>query len=146
VDARVVRWRANGCVTAADGTRAPYDAVAVREDIVFVNLALTSRERESLTLVVSRRTGRVAAVHSVIQAEATEDVPQVAQTFRAGALRGIEISRDEPGPSRDLIGKRNIYRYSPQHLGCRPADPAPLIRLRRSGGCAPVVRRALQVR
>lgn len=116
VDARVVRWRACGCVTAPDGTEDPYDAVAVREDVVFVNLALTSRERESLTLVVSRRTGRVAAVHSVIQAEATEDMPQVAQNFRAGTLRGIEVSGDEPGPSRDLIGRRNVYRYSPQHL------------------------------
>lgn len=115
-DGETVEWRAEGPLSAAPGTRDPYDAVAVREDVVFLNLPLTSRERESLTLVFSRRTSRVAAIHSVIEPEATDDVPQVTQAFYAGTLRGVEVSGDEPGPSRDLIGKRNVYRYSPRHL------------------------------
>lgn len=116
VDDATVEWRAEGLLAVPAGTRDPYDAVAVRDDVVFLNLPLASRERESLTLVFSRRTGRVAAVRSVIQAETTEDVPQVTQAFHAGTVRGVAVSGAEPGPSRDLIGKRNVYRYSPQHL------------------------------
>lgn len=116
VDERSVRWHATGLLRVADDTLDPYDAVAVRPDVVFCNLPLASRERESLTLVWSNRTGQVAVVHSVIGAEATEETPQVTQTFLAGTVDGSSGTGPVPGPSRDLIGKRNVYRYSPQHL------------------------------
>ena len=122
VDATTVEWSADGGVTAPAGTRDPYDAVAVRSDVCFLNLPLTSREGESLTLVFSRRTGRVAAVHSQIGPETGEDEPRVGQRFAAGTLEGggvsdvSDVSGEAPGPSRDLVGKRNVYRYSPSHL------------------------------
>ena len=31
-------------------------------------------------------------------------------------MTGGDVTGEAPGPSRDLIGKRNIYRYSPAHL------------------------------
>ncbi len=118
LDAATVEWTARGLLEVPIGTRDPYDAVAVRDDVFFLNLPLTSRERESLTLVYSRRSGRVVAVQSTIQPDdqVTEDVPQVAQAFRAGMLRGVRVSGEQPAASRDLIGKRNVYRYSPAHL------------------------------
>lgn len=115
-DADEVVWAASGSITTDAGTRDPYDAVAVRDDVLFVNLPLTSREREALTLVWSTTTHRALAVVSHIAANATDGVPQVTQQFFAGVLGGGEPHGDAPAPSRDLIGKRNVYRYSPNHL------------------------------
>ncbi|WP_212743124.1 MoaF C-terminal domain-containing protein [Microbacterium sp. 2FI] len=114
VDPDSVRWSASGAIDAA-GVDA-YEAVAVRPDVFFVNIPFVTRERESLTLVFSTTTRRSIGVHSVIQAEAVEDVPQVAQHFWAGVVEGGEASGEAPAPSRDLVGRRNLYRYSPEHL------------------------------
>ncbi|GAB3119786.1 MoaF C-terminal domain-containing protein [Glaciibacter psychrotolerans] len=111
-----VTWSAAGAITTATGTRDPYDAVAVRDSVVFVNLPLTSIEGEALTLVYSTATQRVSVVHSVIGEQDSSGTPRVKQTFWAGTIDGQSVSGSEPGPSRDLIGKRNLYRYSPEHL------------------------------
>ena len=113
-DAATVEWTATGSLEGS-GTD-PYDAVSVRDDVVFVNLPFESRARESLTIVYSTTTRRVLGVHSVIAEQHVEDVPQVQQTFWAGELPGGAVTGEAPAASRDLIGKRNIYRYSPSHL------------------------------
>jgi hypothetical protein len=110
-DADAVTWSGFD----ASGTD-PYDAVRVREDIVFVNIPLESREREAITIVFSTTTHRATVVRSRIAAEAVEGTPQVGQDFWAATTDAGPASGEVPGPSRDLIGKRNVYRYSPQHL------------------------------
>ncbi|MBS1897542.1 MAG: MoaF N-terminal domain-containing protein [Actinobacteria bacterium] len=109
--AGTVDWSGLG----ASGTD-PYDAVAVRDDVVFVNLPLVSREREALTVVYSTTSHRATVIRSRIAAEAVEGTPQVAQEFWAATTDGGAPTGEQPGPSRDLIGKRNVYRYSPYHL------------------------------
>ncbi|MFK0245425.1 MoaF C-terminal domain-containing protein [Amycolatopsis azurea] len=99
-----------------NGIKDPYDAVAVREDVFFVNLPLTSVEGEALTVVFSTTTHRALAARSVIGAEDVEGVPRVSQTFWSGTTDAGTPTGEVPGPSRDLIGKRNVYRYSPEHL------------------------------
>lgn len=94
----------------------PYDAVAVRDDVVFVNLPLVSREREAITVVYSTTSHRATVVRSRIAAEAVDGTPQVGQEFWAAVTDGGPATGEVPGPSRDLIGKRNVYRYSPHHL------------------------------
>lgn len=94
----------------------PYDAVAVRADVVFVNIPLQSREREAITVVYSTTTHRASVVRSRIAAEAAAGTPQVEQEFWAATIDGGPATGEAPGPSRDLIGKRNVYRYSPRHL------------------------------
>lgn len=94
----------------------PYDAVRVREDVVFVNVPLQSRPREAITVVFSTGTNRATVIRSRIAAEAVEGMPQVGQDFWAATIDGAPVSGEAPGPSRDLIGKRNLYRYSPHHL------------------------------
>lgn len=111
-----VTWKATGSLTVVPGTRDPYDAVAVREDVIFLNLPLSSVERESVTIVYSKTTHRVALTHSVISAAAIEGTPQVLQYFHAGTTDSGEATGEVPGPSRDLIGMRNLYQYSPNHL------------------------------
>lgn len=115
-DAETVSWTADGVLATAGATVDPYDAVEVRDDVIYLNLPFTSRAREAVTLVYSTTTRRALAVHSVIAAEHVDGVPQVTQTFWAGAVLGGEPTGEVPATSRDLIGKRNIYRYSPSHL------------------------------
>ncbi|SJM71342.1 MoaF C-terminal domain-containing protein [Gulosibacter sp. 10] len=114
-DDATVRWSATGSI-GADSLSDPYDAVAVRSDVYFLNLPLTSREREAVTIVWSEATNRAIVTHSHIDAEKVEGEPQVKQDFFAAELAGAQASGEVPGESRDLIGMRNIYRYSPQHL------------------------------
>ncbi|MDQ4214581.1 MoaF C-terminal domain-containing protein [Microbacterium sp. ASV81] len=109
--AGTVAWEGFG----SSGTD-PYDAVAVREDVVFVNLPLETREREAVTIVYSTRTHRATVIRSRIAAEPVEGTPQVGQEFWAATTDGGAATGEVPGPSRDLIGKRNVYRYSPHHL------------------------------
>jgi len=112
--ADAVTWTATGAYEAS-GTD-PYDAVRVREDVVFVNLPFTSREREALTVVYSTTSHRALAALSRISDEDVEGIPRVMQRFWAGVTDGGAPTGDAPAPSRDLIGKRNVYRYSPHHL------------------------------
>ncbi len=114
-DAETATWSASGVIGASDA-RDPYDAVQVRKDVFFLNLPLESREREAVTIVWSERTGRGIVAHSHIDAERVEGEPQVKQDFYAAQLDGGEASGDTPAESRDLIGMRNLYRYSPEHL------------------------------
>lgn len=106
----------DGDEVAWNGVRDPYDAVAVRDDVVFVNLPLTSREREAVTIVYSTTTHRALVAFSRIGEEEVQGEPRVTQEFHAAVTDGGEPTGERPGPSRDLIGKRNIYRYSPEHL------------------------------
>jgi len=110
-DSAAVTW------TGFDASGAdPYDAVAVRDDVVFVNIPLESREREAITVVYSTSTHRATVVRSRIAPEAVEGTPQVGQEFWSAVTDGGPPTGEVPGPSRDLIGKRNVYRYSPHHL------------------------------
>ena len=88
-DAIAVTWSGLG----ADGTD-PYDAVAVRDDVVFVNIPLESREREAITVVYSTTTHRATVVRSRIAAEAVEGIPQVGQDFWACLLYTSPSPRD----------------------------------------------------
>lgn len=110
-----VVWSASGSIAAA-GSADPYDAVAVRENVVFVSLPLVSREREALTIVYSTSTHRAVVTLSQIGEEEVAGTPRVTQTFWSAVTDGGTPSGQVPGPSRDLIGKRNVYRYSPEHL------------------------------
>lgn len=111
-----VTWSASGSIEAAEGTNDPYDAVQVRDDVLFVHLPLSSRANEALTIVYSTTTNRALAVQSHIDDVAVGGVPRVSQRFWAGITDAGDVSGEVPAPSRDLIGKRNVYRYSPHHL------------------------------
>lgn len=115
-DAESVRWSATGELQTDGELSDPYDAVRVREDVVFVNIPIESREREALTVVYSESSHRALVTRSLIAEEAVEGEPQVGQTFWSAVTDRGEASGEVPGPSRDLIGMRNLYRYSPFHL------------------------------
>lgn len=114
-----VQWRAGGVEAweGAEGTD-PYDAVAVGDHALFVDLPLGSRSREALTLISSRRTRRALVVVSTIAPEPAPGEPQVGQQFLAGQVGDDppEPGSPTPAPTRDLIGERLLHRYSPNHL------------------------------
>lgn len=115
LDDDVVQWSASGDITETGATD-PYDAVESRPGVFFLNLPLTSRDREAITVLFTRATNRAIIIHSIIAPERVEGTPQVSQSFWAGTTSEGKASGDEPHESRDLIGMRNIYRYSPNHL------------------------------
>lgn len=115
LDDEMVQWNASGDMSEASATD-PYDAVEPRPGVFFLNLPLTSRDREAITVLFSRATNRAIVIHSVIAPERVEGTPQVSQLFWAGTTNEGSASGDVPHESRDLIGMRNVYRYSPNHL------------------------------
>lgn len=112
LDDAQVRWTGAAYDNAA-GAIDPYDAVQVRDDVVFVTIRIASRQRDGIVVIWSTTTGRALIAHSWIEDEAIQGRPRCNQGFRAARLRGVAVTGVEPGPSRDLIGMRNLYRYGP---------------------------------
>ena len=93
-----------------------YEAVLVRPDVVYLTITDTSRPLHACVLVVNRRTGRTLTVSSMIAEEPVPGQPRVGQLFRPGVIEGVPPTGAPPTPTRDLIGLRALYRYSPNHL------------------------------
>ncbi len=108
-------WATDGAL-ALGGATDPYDAVKVRDGVYFLNLPLTSQDGLAVTVVWSENTGRAIITVSRIDPEPVEGETQVKQDFYAATVQGFEATGEVPAESRDLIGMRNIYRYSPNHL------------------------------
>lgn len=115
-DAETVHWSGTGTLVSDGECTDPYEAVRVRADVLFVHLPLTSREHQALSVVYSETTHRGLVVRTRIASTETPGEPRVEQEFWAAVTDGGTPSGEVPGPSRDLIGKRNLYRYSPHHL------------------------------
>lgn len=112
-DATTMRW-----VTEAGETRESYDAVEFADDIFLVDIVRRDAPRESVSQVLSPRTRRVLTVTSTIAEEKVPDEPQVGQRFTTGVIGDPAVTPDSPvpAPTRELIGQRALYSYSPHHL------------------------------
>ena len=104
-----VRWSRTG----ASGTDW-YEAVEVSPDVFFLDQTYTDRPYASEVTAVHLPTGRTITIASVIADQAIEGKPRVLQEFIPGTIG--TATGDVPGPTRDLIGWRALYRYSPNHL------------------------------
>lgn len=109
-------------VTWADSEGAGTDScdiVEVGTATYFVDIAFVSRPKEALTLILDLATRRALAVRSVILAPGERPgEPLVAQAFEPGVIEDASrpVTSIEPGPTRDLIGLRAHFTYSPQHV------------------------------
>jgi hypothetical protein len=94
------------------------EAIKVAENVFFIDMTFRSRPRDAQTLIVNTRTQRVLSILSHVRETKVEGEPLVTQQFDAGLLGGKTAagSGPEPVPTRDLIGLRAFYRYSPNHL------------------------------
>jgi hypothetical protein len=118
VDWKTFEWKCNAGPNAGASGKDWYEAVDVAENVVFLDTLYQSRPREATTIIINERTRRVLAIVSTVAEEKIPGEPQVAQQFLLGVLGDPEVppTGPEPGTTRDLIGLRALYRYSPQHL------------------------------
>jgi hypothetical protein len=95
-----------------------YEAIDVADDVVFLDTLFQTRPRDAMTIIVNSKTRRVLAIVSTVAEEKTPGEPQVSQQFLPGVLGdpGVKLTGPEPAPTRDLIGLRGLYRYSPNHV------------------------------
>lgn len=108
-------------LTWDDGTACDtgsYESILVGPDTYFVDITFDSRPREALTLIANTATGSALTVLSVARTEEIPGRPLVEQIFEVGMLgnTGAAARVIRPAPTRDLIGLRAFYRYSPNHL------------------------------
>jgi len=112
-DGGTVSW------TRDDGTAGTdwYEAVEVRPGVHYLTIGDAARPMRAAVLIVNRTTGRTLTISSVIADQPTPGRPRVDQIFVPGKLAGGSLPPGgPPAPSRDLIGLRALYRYSPNHL------------------------------
>lgn len=118
-DASTVSWSEAAGPRAGDSGSDWYEAVEVTPDVLFLDLTFAARPVEALTLIVNRSTRRVLSVLCfIVDEDAAPGEPRVQQRFRTGVLGDPAVSPEgeEPAPTRDLIGRRTLQRYSPDHL------------------------------
>jgi hypothetical protein len=95
-----------------------YDAVLVAPSTYFIDMTFASKPREALSMVVNTATQRAMSVRQIVRERRIEGEPLVEQQFDAGLLSAPPANPSGPVPAetRDLIGLRAFYRYSPRHL------------------------------
>lgn len=114
-DVGTVSWNATGFEWAGSGTDS-YEEVPVGDGAYWVDFSLGERRVETITVALSPDRGWALIVHSRIHVEGAEVETRVMQSFHGGRIDGAPASAEIPAPTRDLIGKRTLFRYSPNHL------------------------------
>jgi hypothetical protein len=95
------------------------DVVEVASNTYFVDIAFSQRPTQAETLIVNLETRRVLSIKSVVRdVDAVPGEPRVAQVFRPGLIGdpAQPAAGLLPAPTRDLIGLRAHYTYSPNHV------------------------------
>ncbi len=113
LDAQILTWSEQG-----SKGHDKCDVVCVAPDTYFVDVTFAQNAKEAETLILNIKTGRVLSIRSVVrEAGANPGEPRVAQIFRAGLIHGpAQGNSMVPAPTRDLIGLRAHYTYSPHHV------------------------------
>lgn len=110
-----VAWSATGFAWAGSGTD-EYEEVPVGDGAYWVDFSLGERRVETLTVALHPERGWALVVHSQIHDEGAAVETRVMQSFHSARIEGAPGNADAPAPTRDLIGKRTLFRYSPNHL------------------------------
>lgn len=93
------------------------EVVEVASGTYFIGIARGAEPAVAEVLIVSETTRRVLSVRSRIRpAGEAPGQPRVIQHWVAGILAGGDPSGEVPAATRDLIGLRAFYTYSPNHV------------------------------
>lgn len=110
----------NGEVKWSDGKDSATDkadVIEVAPRTYFVEIVFAGRPKEAETLILNIETRRALSIYSIVRdAKDAVGEPQVAQIFRPGVIDGGTASGPVPHESRDLIGLRAHFTYSPNHV------------------------------
>ena len=108
-----VAWTAGG-KAGADW----YDAIEVAPETYFIDMTFALAPKETLSCIIDLKTRRTLSVRTLVRDERIEGEPLVVQEFDSGILGDAAQvpSAPAPAPTRDLIGLRALYTYSPEHV------------------------------
>nr|WP_057928883.1 molybdenum cofactor biosynthesis F family protein [Burkholderia ambifaria] len=121
-DAGALQWR--DAATDASG-RAPCRVTRLRDDLYFVDYIDPAARATSVSLVIDVGSGVWTSVAGTLPTEADTRVDAFTRVARGLPLTGVDAvfrhgtlgGHTQPGPlhgpTRELIGKRTMYRYSP---------------------------------
>lgn len=110
-----VAWSAAGVPWAGSGSD-HYEAVEIGVGAFWVDFSIAERQVETVTVAFSPEGGWALAVHSIIHGPDFTTETRVMQSFHPGRTGPNGDAAILPGPTRDLIGKRTLFRYSANHL------------------------------
>jgi hypothetical protein len=111
----VVTWTATGFDWAGSGADA-YEEIPIADGAYWVDFSLGERRVETITVALHPVKGWALIVHSRIHDEGADVETRVTQSFHGGSVEGAPGGAPIPAPTRDLIGKRTLFRYSANHL------------------------------
>lgn len=93
------------------------EVVLTAENTYFIDLTFGASPTIAETLIVNIETRRVLSIRCTILAEGeVTGEPRVPQDWVAGVLDGGPVTGIAPHATRDLIGLRAFYHYSPNHM------------------------------
>lgn len=116
VDENTIAWVADGFSWDGSGSEG-YEEVPLDAGGYWLDLSIADRKVETITVALHPHKGWALVVHSRIEVEDADVETRVMQTFHGGIIEGTPATMaDAPAPTRDLIGRRTLFRYSPHHL------------------------------
>ena len=91
------------------------EVVEVAPQTFFIDMTFTHQPHQSQTFIVNTETRQVLAVRTIMREGDVGKEPRAVHNFSAGVLGNPAIppTGRKPAPTRDLIGLRGLYTYSP---------------------------------
>lgn len=115
-DENTIAWVADGFDWDGSGSEG-YEEVPLDAGGYWLDMSIAARKVETITVALHPQKGWALIVHSRIEDEDADVETRVTQTFHGGVIEGTPATMaDAPAPTRDLIGRRTLFRYSPHHL------------------------------
>lgn len=93
------------------------EVIEVAPEVYFVDRLRADQPDKAETLILDLNNGHVLSILSHVRPpDAAPGEPQVAQVFQPGQIDGVPQIGPVPAPTRDLIGVRAHFTYSPNHV------------------------------
>jgi hypothetical protein len=91
------------------------EVVEVAPQTYFIDMTFAHQPRQSQTIIVNNDTRQVLAVRTIMREGDVGKEPRAVHNFSPGMLGNPAIlpTGRKPAPTRDLIGLRGLYTYSP---------------------------------
>jgi len=111
----VAHWTAAGAAWSGAG-EGDFEEVRLDDGVYWLDFTIAERQSETVTVTLAPQRGWALVVHSVVHPEDFRTETRVTQTFYPASIAGAPQPSTLPVPTLELIGKRSIFQYSPNHL------------------------------
>ncbi|MEV8273034.1 molybdenum cofactor biosynthesis F family protein [Microbacterium sp. NPDC077184] len=103
-----------GDATRAESKTDACEVFRVDDDLYYAQFPHAHDPSRAVSLILDLRSGHALSIISVLGAAAA-GTTAVQQLFAPARIEGIEARGDAPAPTTELIGRRVLWVYSPQH-------------------------------